>query len=1201
MEKTLGLDLGTNSIGWAVILRTFNNIELLEKGVLLFQEGIKIEKGIESSKASERTTFRLLRRHYFRRRLRKAETLKVLSELGLCPYVSKKELKLWVNQGTYPLSEEMINWQRTDDHLNKNPYRCRFEAIDRILDLSNENDRFLLGRAFYHITQRRGFLSNRLEGTKESEGEVKKDIKDLNQLIQENNCRTLGEYFYTCYKKQRIRGIHTSRIAHYEAEFYAICNKQQLTEETISKLHRAIFYQRPLKSQKEMIGRCSFERNKARCPISHPRFEYYRLLCFINNIKIKTLLDESLRPLNNLEKTTIIPLFYRKKESFKFEDIASKLAGKNRYAYYKDRGEKTYLFNYKMNTTVSGCPFSAELKGLLGEQWETTLYDNYTLKGNKDIQQVVNDIWHVLFSFDDEQKVIEFAESRLNLTHEEAEKFAKIKPQQGYASLSIKAINKITPFLEQGLIYSHAVFLANMGSVVPKYIWSNEENRAIIIEGVVNEIDNYDYRCGKTLSQNIINFLRDNFELASDAESRLYHPSMIENYKASNNGLLGSPRTNAVRNPMAMRTLFQLRRLINKLLIEGIIDQTTKINIEMSRSLNNANMRKAIEQTQREEASRREAIKKCIQDLTNGAISNPTDTDILKYKLWEEQNHICIYTGDEISPVEFLNANPKYDIEHTIPRSMGGDNSQMNKTLANSNYNRSIKGAKMPTEMANFELIRERIASWNNHIIDLEEQLQKNKRRKSFNTKEEKDFHIVKRNKIIINLNYWRGKYERFTTEKYNQGFRNSQGVDAGIISKYARLYLKSLFPKVYTVKGEMTAEFRKLWGLQNDYVKKERANHVHHCTDAITIACIDKQSNDEYSAYYRRVELYEKYKGNKPHFPKPWPTFTEEVKAIDDELLIVHYTPDTLGKNTKKRKRVRGKIVEGIYLQGDTARGSLHQDTYYGAIHIDGQLNYVIRKRIDTLKDTDVKNIVDPVVREKVEQAIQAVGFKQAMASTIWMNEEKQISIKKVRCLTPTVKNPFHIRMQRDRSDHDYKQQFHVVNDGNYVMAIYEGLDKNGKLKRSFEIKSNMDAARILKHSSKSTQQLLFPIFKNQLPFKHALKTGTLVLFWETTPDEIWQLNKKELKKRLYKVLEMEKGGRITFRFHQEARNDEMLKQAFKNEFQEEAPKSLTKGVSSIDFNHPASKVRLSPSSFNMLVEGYNFEIDVLGRIKPL
>ena len=324
-----------------------------------------------------------------------------------------------------------------------------------------------------------------------------------------------------------------------------------MSKDIVSKLHRAIFYQRPLKSQKGLIGRCSFERNKARCPISHPRFEYYRLLCFINNIKIQTPNDATMRSLNKEEKKLITPLFYRAKDSFPFEDIASKLAGRNNYAYNSNlnANEGLYLFNYKMDTSVSGCPFSAQLKKLFGNNWEKEIYNKYTLKENKSVNQTVNDIWHVLFSFDDNEAVIQFAKSRLKFNEHDAEIFAKITPLQGYASLSIKAINKIIPFLEKGLIYSHAVFLANMGAILPKYIWSDQENRKIIENGVINEIDNYDYHCGKTMIHNIIDFLRDNFEVSNNAENILYHPSMIENYKASNNGLLGSPRTNAVRNP----------------------------------------------------------------------------------------------------------------------------------------------------------------------------------------------------------------------------------------------------------------------------------------------------------------------------------------------------------------------------------------------------------------------------------------------------------------------------------------------------------------------------------------------------------------------------------------------------------------------------------------------------------------------------
>ena len=95
-KRILGLDTGTNSLGWAVVERDDNNIlSLVDRGSLIFQEGVKIEKGIESSKAAERTEHRALRKHYFRRRLRKIELLKVLVKYGWCPYVSAEELHLW--------------------------------------------------------------------------------------------------------------------------------------------------------------------------------------------------------------------------------------------------------------------------------------------------------------------------------------------------------------------------------------------------------------------------------------------------------------------------------------------------------------------------------------------------------------------------------------------------------------------------------------------------------------------------------------------------------------------------------------------------------------------------------------------------------------------------------------------------------------------------------------------------------------------------------------------------------------------------------------------------------------------------------------------------------------------------------------------------------------------------------------------------
>uniref|UniRef100_UPI00356788FD type II CRISPR RNA-guided endonuclease Cas9 n=1 Tax=Draconibacterium sp. TaxID=1965318 RepID=UPI00356788FD len=177
MAKILGLDLGTNSVGWAVVEKERGeDFKLREKGVRIFQEGVKIEKGVEGSKAAERTGFRSARRIKYRRKVRKVNTLKVLSDYSYCPELDKEELKNWQYKKIYPQNELFKVWWTTDDKANKNPYYFRNVAVTEKLDLTKEENRFAIGRAFYHMAQRRGFLSNRLEGTKESEGAVKKSI-----------------------------------------------------------------------------------------------------------------------------------------------------------------------------------------------------------------------------------------------------------------------------------------------------------------------------------------------------------------------------------------------------------------------------------------------------------------------------------------------------------------------------------------------------------------------------------------------------------------------------------------------------------------------------------------------------------------------------------------------------------------------------------------------------------------------------------------------------------------------------------------------------------------------------------------------------------------------------------------------------------------------------------------------------------------
>ena len=1209
MTKILGIDTGTNSLGWAIVEKNADDYHLLEKGVNIFQQGVKIEKGIESSKAAERTAHKAARVRNYRIKLRKIRLLRILSDAHLCPPLSKAELSAWRLKKEYPKNELFMQWQATDDDSEKTPYAYRHICLHENLDFCSMTDRYILGRAFYHMIQRRGFLSNRKDQNGDETGKVNESISSLTQQMHDAGYEYLGDYFFFLYNKgEKIRNHYTARNEHYLAEFKAICEKQDLDKnlgpEVVRQIEKAIFDQRPLKSQKGQVGKCVFEKNKTKCPSSHPMYEEFRMLSFINNIKIQTPNDDVLRPLSSEERALIMPLFFRKsKKLFDFEDIAKKLAPKNQYGFYKKSSdaEMPYLFNYPMDTSVSGCPVTAALIDIFGENWIDALCETYTLADGKSRLNVVNDIWHVLFFYTDDTKLAEFAKNRLQLNDEEARKFCKISLPGDYASLSLKAICKILPYLRRGLIYSHAVFLGNLCEVMPQYEWDMEEMRNAAIEHIIHEMNQIDSKDVRTFEVCIKEYLKEQYHVSEEKLKKLYHPSMMEVYprvqRTNNHGVyqLGSPRIDSVRNPMAMRSIFRLRKLVNRLLEEGKIDQNTEIHIEFARELNDANKRYAIaaytKENQKTNDEARKKIKELFKDETGKDIE-PKDDDVLKYVLWEEQGHICLYTGRQIAISDFVGTSQKFDKEHTIPRSVGGDSTRMNLTLCDSRFNREVKKTKLPTELPNHDEIMARINVWKEKYESLDKQIRRQKKlSKGATTKDQKDAVIRKRHFLELQRDYWRGKYMRFTMESVPEGFSRRQGTDISVISKYARLYLESLFTHVYTVKGIATSDFRKIWGIQKAYSKKERVNHVHHCIDAIVIACIGLDEYNKLESYYHDEENHEWYGMSKAYFKKPWPTFVEDLKNVQDEILVYHYTPDNMPKQGR-RKILLDVEVDGIkkkkkvLCKGDAARGSLHSDTYYGAIENDGVVRYVKRINLASMKVTDVKNIVDDAVRGIVEAAIREKGFKEAMAGTIWMNEEKQIPIKKVRCYT-SIKNPisFDKKKQRDLSDKEYKRNYYVTTKGNYIVALYVGSTKTGKRKTFYEFVNMMEAAGYYKTSNDKSVvgHNIVPLEKDDCQLAFILKKGTMVIFYKETKDEVWDYSQRETVRNLYYVSMIESDGRVTFKYHQEARRDEEL------------PRNAS------DTSDIKPKIRVGLASAKILVQGYDFEINELGEIKRL
>ena len=1193
--KTLGLDIGTNSIGWGLVNERESKIE--KCGVYIFPEGVKIEKGNESSKAAERTGYRSARRLKFRRKLRKYETLKVLIKNEMCP-LSIEELEKWHKEKIYPSSKDFINWYRTDELKNWEPYYLRKKCVEQ------KAEKYEIGRALYHIAQRRGFLSNRKESTKTVDGKVSEGISELSQAKGD---KTLGQYFYELKQSgEKVRGKYTSRKAHYEEEFNKICQVQNISDSLKDDLYRTIFFQRKLKSQKFLVGKCTFETDKPRCPVSHFEFEEFRMLSFINSIRIYRNSEDSDIPslfedlndhypkdnkLTNEEIELIKPLFFRiSKPSFDFKDISKLLRKKN----------DEWTFNYRDDTNVAGCPVSTSLKNIFGDDWKNTQIDNYD----------INDIWHVLYNFDDDEKLHQFALNKLHFDSEKTEAFCNIHFQQGYANLSLKAIRKILPFLRKGYVYSHAVFLANIPTMIGADTYkkhaeeiekavenitstlkeknsritlanrcidaifkdekhnfhSDEWDKSIVDKQGEDLFGKKKWNSIKECRNEVISKIDESLKIASTRNPndwklpalrtddlileylekqgfkikknvKLYHPSdteyNLEQPKEAEDGktYLASPRTPSVKNPVAMRALFQLRKLINYLIKTGEIDTETRIHVELANEVNDKNWRKAIEDFQKDNEKKNAEYKARIIELCKecGFEIEPTESDIKKYRLWKEQNETCPYTNKKISICDLFGSQPKFDFEHTIPRSLSYDDSLENLTLCDSEFNRKVKKQHIPSELQNFDEISRRFKNFYlEKMNNCQDIISKNLTHGGYIDPEAKNRKIVARHKAKLELDYYKGKLRRFNVTEVTSGFKHSQLNDTRIITKFALSYLRPVFPHTFPVKGSMTDTFKRQWGLLDRTENKDRSNYRHHAIDALTIACIDR------SKFYLLSEaIKNSADGVHLKFEKPWPSFDKDVLASVQYIIPKHFVDDNSLRQTKKVLRDRygkpklDKNGNKIYIRGNTARGSLHKDTIYGRIMTppekgnEPKLIYVHRVSCDKLEKKDAYDIVDKGIRNafinNLENKIQTITEIQEKGILLpYQINRRNIYVKHVR-IKDDMNNPIPIKLHKEQNK-EYKQHYYAENEENYLNAIYRGKDEKGNLQCDYMVLNLYDAI----HKKQNKEELYRETTQKKgtiLNLYKVLKIGKVVILKQYEEEDVFTLPKEQFFTRIYRI----------------------------------------------------------------------------------
>lgn len=484
-----------------------------------------------------------------------------------------------------------------------------------------------------------------------------------------------------------------------------------------------------------------------------------------------------------------------------------------------------------------------------------------------------------------------------------------------------------------------------------------------------------------------------------------------------------------------------------------------------------------------------------------------------------------------------------------------------------------------------------------------------------------------------MDLDYLKAKLATFTVTEYKAGWRNNQLRDTQIITKYALPYFKTLFKRVSVEKGGVTDIFKKVYKVQSKDSKKDRSVHSHHAQDAAILTLIPNAFHRE-----RIIKAYQNEIDNRTgktyhELPMDWNNFSENyILELKDKVLINNLTDSRTITQTSKIIRKRGKIVYDIdqagnrkkrVAKGDTIRGQLHGETFYGAIKqplrdednkilfnenkkmiLKDEIYLAVRKPLVYKKDANSpgfksleeveKAIVDKDLFKIIKKQVEETDFKTALTEGVYMLDKKGNKVNKIRtirCFENGLKYTTAIKVHNHSfvSDKDYKKSTLATNGENTYCLFYKS--DAGKAMRILSI---VDLAEIkLKNVQNLFAEPEFSSFESgkgknkiNLPLYAVLKSGDKVLFYKESIHELKDLEKPELSNRMFKMYQFEKDGRIKFRHHLAAGIDTELKK--------DNPE-----YSSVNFNEKQIFLRLRQGQWNFAIEGKDFDMFIDGTIK--
>jgi CRISPR-associated endonuclease Csn1 len=984
MHWRLGLDLGTNSLGWAAVELDSDDhpIRIFAAGSRIFGDGRDAKSG--ASLAVERRNARAMRRRRDRFKQRQTALLKHLTRAGLFPANAAERAAL----------------------ATLDPFELRARALREKLPL------YHVGRALFHLNQRRGFKSNRKvdRGGGDDTGKIRIGVSRLYAAMRDAGAETLGDYLHarraSATDPNRIPSVRTRLRPEsgegakgdgydfypdrrmLEEEFELIWGRQaqfhsaELTQELRERLFEVVFYQRPLKQPK--VGKCTLLGTEERLPKAHPLFQRRRLLEELNALRIVRP-GETATPLTR-EQRDMLYLKLKNRRSVAFESLRKLLKLDPDARFNKESDNRKDL---------SGDEVAAELsaKGRIGPRWSSLDADTQW--------QIVSRI-RDQESDADEAALIAWLQNDIGLAEEQARATVGARLPEGYGRFGLTATTRLVAAFESDVIvYSEAVQRAGLGH-------------------------HSDFRTGEVLH-----------ELP-------YYGAVLERHIMPGTSDPTDPeelRVGRLTNPTVHIGLNQLRRVVNALARRhGVPSQIAvelardlKLNDERKRELNARNRQN------REAAERRS---KKLSEI--GLPDKGGNRAILK--LWEELNpgnvldRRCVYTGQQIS-IEMLFSGA-VEVDHILPFSATLDDSNDNRLLCTREANRQ-KRKRAPYEAFG-------------HQTEWEE--------------------IAARAATLPHGKRWRFEPDAMTRFDAQGGFLARQLVDTQYLSRLAREYLDALYPdtgegsgRVWVSPGRLTEMLRRSWGLNqllpdHNYSDgaaqpKNRRDHRHHAIDAAVIAVTDRNllARIAREAGERGHEAADRMTAD---LLEPWDGFREQLGDMVNAIIVSHRTDH--GTITK---------IDG---RRDTTAGRLHNDTAYGLTgQKDDKGNDIVVHRVPLTsfkKGADLESIRDPDLRKSLldwTKGLEGKAFETRLLRFGELGPLPFRGIRRLRVTEPLAVIPICDRTGRAykgyKGDSNYRYDVWELKDGRWVAEVVSMFDAHQPGWRSAIRLENPTARKVL------------------------------------------------------------------------------------------------------------------------------------------